>query len=294
MGNNPFMTNPEDQIRQLENESLVATARCHEGTMPFRIWQPWGDQMGGELLVLLHGGSGSWNHWIRNIPVLSDYYELVLPDLPGLGDAAAVADGTDPNGIAEIVAAGLKAVLGPRRFHLVAFSWGSAVASLVAPLMGEQVKSIMLVGPASLGKMPEPRRLRLLSKSSTMSAEEISAVNKENLARLMIFDRNKIDPLAVMLHNLNTARARYNSPRFSEGDYVLTGLKQTSANLLVVYGSEDAVAVPNMEEKEQRIKAVRPDALFEVHEGVGHWLQYEDAEWFNVRLVAWVEANIFA
>jgi 2-hydroxy-6-oxonona-2,4-dienedioate hydrolase len=294
MSNNRFMSSIEEQIQQLESESLLATAPCHEGAMPFRTWQPWGDQMGGELIVMLHDGSGAWNHWIRNVSVLSDYYELVVPDLPGLGDAASVADGTDPQGIAEIVAAGLTSVLGPRRFHLIAFSWGSAVASLVAPLMGEQVKSIMLVGPASLGKMPEPRRLRLLSKSSSMTADEISEVNRENLARLMIHDRAKIDQMAVTLHNINTARARYNSPRFSEGDYVLQGLKQTSANLLVLYGSEDAVAVPNLEEKERRIRAIRPDVSFETREGAGHWLQYEDAKWFNRRVVDWIEANIFS
>lgn len=294
MGNNLPMTIVEEQIQQLENESLLATASCHDGQMPFRVWQPWGDQMGGELVVMLHGGSGAWNHWIRNIPALSDYYELVVPDLPGLGDAASVADGTDPHGIATIVAEGLKAVLGPRRFHLLAFSWGSAVASLAAPMMADQVKSIMLVGPASLGKMPSPRRLRLLSKSSSMTADEITSINKENLGRLMIADRSKIDQMAVTLHNLNTARARYNSPKYSEGEYVLEGLGRTSANLLVLYGSEDAVAVPNLAEKEQRIKAVRPDVQFEVHPGVGHWLQYEDARWFNARAVDWIEANIFA
>ena len=294
MGNNRPMTSIEDQIEQLEAEAIVSHAACGEGTMPFRTWQPWGDQMGGELVVLLHGGSGAWNHWIRNIPTLSSYYELVVPDLPGLGDAANVARGTDPHGVATIVADGLRAILGPRRFHLVAFSWGAAVASLVAANLGDRVKSIVLVGPASLGKLPEPRRMRLLSKSSSMSAEEISAVNQENLARLMIFDRQKVDPLAVRLHDINTAKARYNSPKYAEGEYVLTGLEQTSASLLVLYGREDAVAVPNLAEKEKRIKAVRADAQFEVRDGAGHWLQYEQSEWFNLRLVQWIEANTFA
>ena len=49
------------------------------------VWRVWGS---GEPLVLFHGGSGSWTHWIRNIPELSRHYELWVPDIPGLGDSA--------------------------------------------------------------------------------------------------------------------------------------------------------------------------------------------------------------
>ena len=141
------MRDLDNQITALENEAVVASAACGTGVMPFRVWRPQHDQMGGELLVLLHGGSGSWNHWIKNIPLLSSYYELVVPDLPGLGDAASLARDASPEVVAGIVAEGLKSVLGPRRFHLLCFSWGSAVGSLVTARLGEQVKSLMLVGP---------------------------------------------------------------------------------------------------------------------------------------------------
>ena len=49
------------------------------------VWRVWGV---GEPLVLFHGGSGSWTHWIRNIPELSRHYELWVPDIPGLGGSA--------------------------------------------------------------------------------------------------------------------------------------------------------------------------------------------------------------
>lgn len=52
---------------------------CGDGPM---VWRVWG---AGEPLVLLHGGTGSWTHWIRSIPRLSGHYQLWVPDLPGLG-----------------------------------------------------------------------------------------------------------------------------------------------------------------------------------------------------------------
>ena len=74
-------------------------------------WRVWG---GGEPLVLLHGGSGSWTHWIRNIAELSRHYELWVPDIPGLGASAMPPEPFNPASIAAVVAAGLDALLPPR------------------------------------------------------------------------------------------------------------------------------------------------------------------------------------
>ena len=65
-------------------DAVARTARkfqtpCGDGTM---VWRVWGS---GEPLILFHGGSGSWTHWIRNIPELSRHYELWVADIPGLG-----------------------------------------------------------------------------------------------------------------------------------------------------------------------------------------------------------------
>jgi len=39
--------------------------------------------------VLLHGGTGSWMHWIRNVEALSRDMMVVVPDLPGSGESAS-------------------------------------------------------------------------------------------------------------------------------------------------------------------------------------------------------------
>jgi len=47
------------------------------------VWRCWGE---GTPLVLLHGGTGSWLHWIRNVEALSCDMMVVVPDLPGSGE----------------------------------------------------------------------------------------------------------------------------------------------------------------------------------------------------------------
>ncbi len=115
---------PADPASAAIVASLDATARkertpCGQATM---VWRVWG---AGEPLMLLHGGSGSWTHWIRNIPELARHFELWVPDIPGLGDSAMPPEPRTPAHIAEIVCAGLDELLPPdRKLHLAGFSFG--------------------------------------------------------------------------------------------------------------------------------------------------------------------------
>ncbi|HEV2100696.1 MAG TPA: alpha/beta fold hydrolase, partial [Stellaceae bacterium] len=68
-------------------EGVAAEARrietpCGDGAMAWRVWGS------GPPLVLLHGGYGSWMHWIRNVLPLSRLFTVVACDLPGLGESA--------------------------------------------------------------------------------------------------------------------------------------------------------------------------------------------------------------
>ena len=276
-----------------ENCELIQTP-CADGTMPFRIWHPDDASLSGEVVVLLHGGSGSWTHWIRNIDCLSTYYQVLVPDLPGLGDAASLFDGYQPRDSVDAVARGIKKIIGDRGYHLVAFSWGCVVASLLAAQHGRQVKSLMLIGPASMGKMPRLQMKPLIPRTPGMSETEVFAANRENLARLMICNRKKIDDFAVYLQTENTRRARFRSPQFAIGSYVLDGVKASSAPLFVLYGEFDAAAYPNIDARHEKLRRLRPDVRFEVLPENGHWLQYESADSFNTRCIQWIEANVFS
>jgi pimeloyl-ACP methyl ester carboxylesterase len=275
------------EVATIDGRAELVMQPCGDGEMPFRRWN------GGaqETVVLVHGGSGSWTHWIRNIEPLSAEFEVIAPDLPGLGDATALPRGYSADDAARWTAEGI-ANLVSGSYHLVGFSWGSTVSSLVAEEHNERLKSLMLVGPAAMGTMPRRMQMKPLQRRDpSMTEDEIIDTNRENLARLMIHDRDRVDDLAAWLQTQNTNRSRFNSPQFALTTLVLDALRSITAPLYVMYGEFDAPAYPNIEAREQRLRAVRPDLRFEVIEGGGHWIQYECAELFNDSVRDWIAAN---
>ena len=73
---------PEACVDRILADAERRTTPCGDGEV---VWRLFG---AGPPLVLIHGGSGSWNHWIRNIPELARHHRLLLPDLPGHSGSA--------------------------------------------------------------------------------------------------------------------------------------------------------------------------------------------------------------
>ena len=57
----------------------------HEGV---RVrWRRFGEDTSKPPLVLLHGGHGSWMHWLRNVEALSAARSVLVPDMPGFAES---------------------------------------------------------------------------------------------------------------------------------------------------------------------------------------------------------------
>jgi pimeloyl-ACP methyl ester carboxylesterase len=89
--------------------ALAGAERCvssHQGAQT--VWHAWGDAS-QPVVVLLHGGSGSWTHWVRNVAPLRDAgWRVLAADLPGFGDSELPARCTDVIDLPEHLHAGLQ------------------------------------------------------------------------------------------------------------------------------------------------------------------------------------------
>jgi pimeloyl-ACP methyl ester carboxylesterase len=277
------------ELTALEQSAERITTPCHDGHLVYRRWA---GPAGAETLLLVHGGSGSWLHWFRNIEFLRRHCHVITVDLPGLGDSAELQEGYTAADAVDVFVQGTRAVIGSEAFHIAAFSWGCAVSAQAATDLQNQLRSLLLIGPASLGANPRRGGMKpLIRRTPDMSESEVYDANRENLARLMIHDRSRIDELAAYIQTINTQKARFNSPQFARTTLVLDGVAKIRAPVKVVYGEFDAPALPDVAGKRTLFQAVNSEVEFEVVPDAGHWLQYEQPEAFNHLALNWLSAN---
>ena len=118
-----------------------------------------------------------------------------------------------------------------------------------------------------------------------MSAAEIAAVYRQNLAVLMFADPANIDALAVHLQAENIKRARFRSRPFAPTDTLARALADVSAPLKTIWGTRDIIARPSLEARLDILRRHHPELEVRLIEGAGHWVAYEAADRFNAALL---------
>lgn len=247
---------------------------CGDGHM---VWHSWGS---GPPLVLLHGGYGSWTHWIRNVLPLSNQFRVLAPDLPGLGDTATPPEPWTAAGLAAIVVDGINRIV-PRdaELRLAGFSFGGVIGGSVAAQLGDRLRNFTVVGSNGLGLERSPTPLKRVPPDAGETEE--FATHRYNLNQLMIADPDKIDELALWLQKTNHARARMRSRRFSRSGALIEALPQVKARLAGIWGERDATAYPHVAERARILRSIQPEARFATIPDAGHWVQFEAADPFN-------------
>ena len=275
---------PAAIVDALDGRAKKLRTPCGNGSM---VWRVWGK---GEPLLLFHGGSGSWTHWLRNIPELAQHYQLWVPDLPGLGQSAMPPEPLIPATSADIIVAGLNELLpGARNLRLAGFSFGGHVAGLTAARLRERIGALTLIGVAALGLRAEPRE-RFAKQRAGMSAEEVAAVFHQNLRVLMFANPANIDALAVYLQAENIKRARFRSRPFATGDGLAKALADITAPVQTIWGTEDIIARGSLDTRLAILRQHHPELEVRLIEQAGHWVAYEAAERFNTALLELMSA----
>jgi len=266
-----------EPVRRLDAESQRSESPCGAGSM---VWRSWGE---GPALVLLHGGAGSWQHWVHNVRAFSSTYRVLAPDLPGLGESADPPPSSDMGTIAEIVAKGIDGLLGPQAaYDLVGFSFGASVGGHVALLHGERVRSLTLLGAGGLVKPRTPiQHERVRDKTGEARVQ----AHRNNLQRSIIADPARIDALALEIQEWNVSHTRLDTPAIIMGTRPLSvSLPQLRIPVNAIWGERDQIAYYGIEERVAALRALCPTVELRIIPVSGHWASYETPEAFNTTL----------
>lgn len=267
---------------------LLAKARrlatpCGGGDL---VWHTWGEPSPGRVpVVLLHGGSGSWTHWIRNIePLVALGHHLIVPDLPGFGDSQALPGSSDADAIVVPLEAGLAQLLGDAPCRVVGFSFGGLTAGLWLAQHPARATRLVLVGAPAMGVVPQ-RQFELKGWRHLPEGEARRDIHRHNLAALMLHDPALIEGLALRLHEENVARDRMPRRRLAHTDALARALPAIACPVHAIYGERDALYKSWITDLEAAYRRVTPDLRgFALIEGAGHWVQFEAPERFDAEL----------
>jgi len=105
----------------------------------------------GEPLVLLHGIPQTSYEWRHVIPLLSDRFRIIAPDLRGLGDSSRPAGGYDKKTVAADVWRLVHEHLKIDRFCLAGHDWGGPTAFALACAHQDAVRRLAILDVAIPG-----------------------------------------------------------------------------------------------------------------------------------------------
>lgn len=223
---------------------------------------------GEEVLLLVHGFAGDKDNFTRIAAHLVGRYRVIIPDLPGFGDARR-----DPNAKHDMATQvenlrTFMAELGVQRFHMGGNSMGGFISAEYAARYPAQVKSLWLLDPGGTDESMESPSFEHYHTEGRMpllvpKVENFEALMAACMAKPPYFPycmKQVLARRAVADYALHCAimKELVGSPR-------LQGPINTPA--LIVWGTEDRILSPK---GAAPTKALLPDARLIMIEGIGH------------------------
>lgn len=291
---NPHFNEPDRplpaEVAEVLAQARRVTTPCGSGEL---VWHVWGEQGANPALapvLLCHGGSGSWTHWLRNIlPLVAAGRRVLAPDLPGFGDSAVPPGGGDCDAIPEPLAQGLQQLLPDRACAAVGFSFGGLVAGLLAQRFPACVAQLVLVGAPGFGILPSVP-FSLKGWRHLPSQAQRDEVHRHNLLALMLHEPAAVTPLALRIQDLNASRDRMPGRRLARTDILARAMADLACPVHGVFGDQDPFYKDQAALYEAPLQQAPKFKGLHGIAGAGHWVQFENAPAFNALLLDLLKA----
>ncbi|MBI5720852.1 MAG: alpha/beta hydrolase [Rubrivivax sp.] len=240
----------------------------------------------GPVLLLLHGGTGSWTHWVRNIEPLSRRFSLVVPDLPGMGESIDVPADADLDGYGEFLLAAVNGGLVPpgTPFAVAGFSWGGVMTAWLSARLPDRVFAACLLAPGGFppGSWNRPPLRAVPPGASDAQAD---AIHRGNLAMMMIGDPARIDDATVAMQRRNHAMTRFKSRFLGYRDTLGPSLACVRCPLLAILPQRDPLPQPDAAARAEYLRRTAPHIDCRIVADASHWVAFEAPDTVN-RLLA--------
>ncbi len=269
----------QKEIEKYEIGSKKLFISTVETTVCWRIWGK------GQPVIFLHGGYGSWRHWIKQVIYLAKDYQILVPDMPGFGESSDLKSDHTPENISLNLYQTFRKlkITDLDNINLVGFSFGGLISGHLSYQFlkkGIELKNLILVGPGGTGARRGPMR-EMVRRTPKMSFEEILRAHFVNLKILMINDPKNIDLLSMYIQLENTNNHRLKSRPISATNTLIKILEKQNIIPYLIFGEKDATVGPYLEERISLFREACKDVRIHVEIDAGHWIMYEKPDRFN-------------
>jgi pimeloyl-ACP methyl ester carboxylesterase len=265
------------------------------------VWHIWGTQKelqastkGGGVnddanavrgpLVLLHGGSGSWTHWLRNVEHLSLQRDVWALDIPGFGDSSLPSGVTDADGLVPYIAEILKQTFHGNAVEVIGFSFGGMTAGLVAAEHPALIRQLILVGAPGLGLFGKELPMRGMTPS--MDKEAQRQVHRHNLNTMMFEHPESVTEDVIDLQEANVSRDRLRRRRIARTNVLAQAQTHWRCPVHGVWAEFDALYRDSLQEIPHVLTSM---ASFTVVPNAGHWVMFENPVAFHAVVDSLIE-----
>lgn len=234
------------------------------------------DQVVRSPLVLLHGGSGSWTHWLRNVEHFAEHHEVWALDIPGFGDSSLPSGVTDADGLVPYIAEILKQTFHGNAVDVIGFSFGGMTAGLVAAEHPALIRKLILVGAPGLGLFGKELPMRGMAPSMDKDAQR--QVHIHNLNTMMFVNPESVTEDVVDLQEANVARDRLRRRRIARTHVLAEVQTRWTCPVHGVWAESDALYKDTLHQVPQVLSHM---ASFSIVPNAGHWVMFENPEAFH-------------
>jgi 2-hydroxy-6-oxonona-2,4-dienedioate hydrolase len=265
------------------------------------IWHVWGSQKGLQAgakaaganddgiavrspMVLLHGGSGSWTHWLRNVEHFAQQRDVWALDIPGFGDSSLPSGVTDADGLVPYIAEILKQTFHGNAVDVIGFSFGGMTAGLVAAEHPALIRQLILVGAPGLGLFGKELPMRGMTPS--MDKEAQRQVHRHNLNTMMFAHPESVTEDVIDLQEANVSRDRLRRRRIARTNVLAHAQARWTCPVHGVWAEFDALYKDSIQEIPHVLTSM---ASFNVVRNAGHWVMFENPEAFHAVVDSLIE-----
>lgn len=262
-----------DQISRIEalSQRIVQTYAWGDA-----VWHVWGATQVAKPLVLLHGGSGSWTHWLRNVEHFAKSRPVWALDIPGFGDSDLPAGVTDADGLVPYMAEILKQSFSGKGVDVMGFSFGGMTAGLVAAQYPQIIRQLILVGAPGLGLFRKELPMRGMTPKMDDAARR--DVHRHNLNAMMFAHPQSVTEEVIDLQQVNVVRDRLRRRRIARTDVLAQAQTHWLCPVHGVWGELDALYQETLNQVQMKLPGMDS---FTVVPDAGHWVMFERPDAFH-------------